>query len=195
MPWWGWSILAAVIILLTVGLLLLRLARRLDRLHRRVISSRNGLGRRLVKRGAELLRISELPGIDREVAKKLRFHASDALDKAELGLASDGLDVVQGRPLEAELVEERLRAESMLSRVIRTELAPEMRDKFRSDPVSMAQFKAFDDACYRVELIRVLHNQDVAQVRALRSKFLVRAFRLSGSAPSPQYVDLDDQVL
>ena len=47
-------------------------------------------------------------------------------------------------------------------------------------------------ACHKVELARRFHNDHVTSARALRSRRRVRWFHLSGHAPEPTTVDLDD---
>lgn len=48
------------------------------------------------------------------------------------------------------------------------------------------------DAATRVELAHRFYNEAVSDTRALRTRILVRSFRLGGKAPLPEYFELLD---
>lgn len=192
MTWWGWLILGLVLAAAFLVVLLWQLASRLDRLHRRVLTARGGLERGLVKRNAELLRTSDLSGVPADSAEEMRQRATDALALSEIPLVADGLR--PGSGMDGAEVDRRLLAESRVSRAMRDFLTPELRSTLSQNAVAQAQLEALDLAAYRVEVARTLHNQDVTQARALRSRLIVRLFHLAGRAPMPNFVDLDDQT-
>lgn len=171
-----------------------RSAARIDRLHRRIGSTRLSLDRHLVKRSSEAARLAEGGLLAEEDANRLRAAASEALAAAEYPLASDALGGLsrQGRGKEAGY-QERLLAESRLSQALRECLTPSTRAKIGRDPLAASQLEIIDNATYRARVARNLHNVDVGNVRRLRERPLARFFHLSGRAPLPHYVDLDDE--
>lgn len=123
----------------------------------------------------------------------MREAATKALLVSQFPLAFDTLGgfARQGSG-SAEDTATRLAAESGLSWNLRETLNGSLRTALDNDPLTKAQLQSLDDASNRVRVARKLHNQDVLQVRALRSKTLVRLAHLAGSAPMPQFVDFDD---
>lgn len=196
MAWWGWVLVAAgALIVLVLAIRAVRTARRIDRLHRRVLSGRAGLNRQLVKRASEAQRTADLEAVPPAEASQLREAAAGALALAESGVVAVGLGRnPESRAQQSRTAEERLLAESMLTRAIAQALSPDVRALLLEQPVTAAQLSALDGACYRVQLARTLHNQDVALALALRDRPLPRVLHLAGGAALPEYVDLDDEV-
>ncbi len=62
----------------------------------------------------------------------------------------------------------------------------------RSDPTGNELVDALASAWYRVQLARRFHNEAVAQTTNVRRGPLVRLFRLAGHAPAPHSLELDD---
>lgn len=186
LPLWLWALLAAAAIAV---LWLWRLAGRIDRLHRRVLAARTRLNRHLVKRSAQAIQISELPIVSDDDGNALRFAATEALLASECPLAADGLDR-SAAASDAEAVRRRLQAEDRLTRELERVLTPELRAEAAPETLWEAQLEACDQESYKVELTCSLHNQDVAQVRALRSRAAPKIFRLAGAAPLPAPVEL-----
>jgi 8-oxo-dGTP pyrophosphatase MutT (NUDIX family) len=60
------------------------------------------------------------------------------------------------------------------------------------DPLSAALRCELADAEQRVMLARRVHNDAVRDTRSLRSRRLVRWFRLAGTAPAPAYFEITD---
>ena len=186
LPVWVWVLLLVVLAAL---FWLWRLAGRIDRLHRRVLAARTRLNRHLVKRSAQAIQISELPVVAREDADALRSAATEALLVSEYPLAADGLNgsVAAGS---AEAVSRRLQAEDHLTMELQRVLTPELRAETAREALWEAQLEACDQESYKAGLACSLHNQDVAQVRALRKRVAPRLFRLAGTAPLPLPVEL-----
>lgn len=188
---WVWAALAGLLLLI-FAVWLWRLAVRIDRLHRRVISSRKNLGRALVKRGADSLKLADSGLLGQEEATGLAQAARRALSLVEFPVIADGIeddttatDVYDDR---------RYVVESALSQELREVLDEDARARLRLDPLGEAILGDLEATWYRVRMTRALHNQDVSLVRDLRRRWVVRAFHLAGWAALPQYVDLDDAI-
>ncbi len=147
-----------------LGLYLLRLATRHDRLLTRVELARESLDTQLVRRSAAAQLISRSP--------------SAAPELAALGHVADAaLAAAQG---------EREAAESALTRALRAALehgalAPVDRD-------------ALAGLAGRVRLARQLHNDAVFATLALRRRRVLRSLRLYGRSRAPAYFDIDDTL-
>lgn len=188
----AWFLIVVVVLaVLAVGLISLRMAKRIDRLHRRVESNRVNLNRQLIKRAAETMRTADLAQVPPVKAAELRTAATDEISMAGIPLVTEGLGADRSN-LAGTL--ERIEAESNLSEVLRNCMDEELCAEMRTDPVASAQLDALVEACNRAELIRTLHNQDVSLTIALRSRRLPRVLHLAGSAELPHHVELDDRV-
>ncbi|HWS57016.1 MAG TPA: hypothetical protein VN257_00625, partial [Actinotalea sp.] len=83
--------------------------------------------------------------------------------------------------------------ESELSRTVRAALSdPAEVAVLRAVPAGDELIDALAAAWYRVQLSRRFHNEAVAQTQRVRRKWFVRVLRLSGHAPMPQTVEIDD---
>ena len=162
-----WVALAVVLLVVVVGAWFSWTATRLDQLHHRVDLGRESLNTQLALRSGVVL---ELAG-------------SGVLDDPEAVLLSDAAQRAR-RTTETQ-------AESGLSRVLRAVFAsPETVAAVRAQAPDLVDELAA--ACHKVELARRFHNDHVTSARALRSRRRVRWFHLSGHAPEPTTVDLDD---
>ena len=184
-PWLLVAIVLAVIALGVVAGFAITRARRLDRLHQRILASRDSLSRLLLRRASAGLEGSGL-------ADAARTYIQDGGDQ----LTTDGLDrrTVAQRQGDRVEVAARLERASALSRAIRETLTPEERERIASDSDAGARLEALDATCYRIQLTRNVHNVDVAGVRALRSARMVKLLRLAGHAPIPEPIDFDDDT-
>lgn len=194
MGWWLVALAALLVLLIVV---LWSVAARIDRLHRRVVSSRSRLAKQLVERNAETIQIAANESLAKNDAHKLRTAATKALLVAEAPLAADLLGMTDKQAqFEFRQTDHALRlsAESAVSRCLREVLTPQVREQLSNDPLSAAQLEELDAACSRVRLQRSLHNQDIVQVRLLRQTPLAKTFRLAGKAAFPGFVDLDDKT-
>ena len=192
-PWLLVAIVLAVIALGVVAGFAITRARRLDRLHQRILASRDSLSRLLLRRASEADLLSRSAGLESSgLADAARTYIQDGGDQ----LTTDGLDRRTAAQRQGDRVEvaTRLERASALSRAIRETLTPEERARIASDPQASARLEALDATCYRIELTRNVHNVDVAGVRALRSARMVKLLRLAGHAPIPEPIDFDDDT-
>ena len=192
-PWLLVAIAVAVIALGVVAGFAITRARRLDRLHQRILASRDSLSRLLLRRASEADLLSRSVGLENSgLADAARAYIQDGGDQ----LTTDGLDRRTAAQRQGDRVEvaTRLERASALSRAIRETLTPEERARIVSDPQASARLEALDATCYRIELTRNVHNVDVAGVRALRSARMVKLLRLAGHAPIPEPIDFDDDT-
>ena len=192
-PWLLVAIVFTVIALGVVAGFAITRARRLDRLHQRILASRDSLSRLLLRRASEADLLSRSVGLENSVlADAARAYIQDGGDQ----LTTDGLDRRTAAQRQGDRVEvaARLERASALSRAIRETLTPDERARIASDPQASARLEALDATCYRIELTRNVHNVDVAGVRALRSARMVKLLRLAGHAPIPEPIDFDDDT-
>ena len=192
-PWLLVAIAVAVIALGVVAGFAITRARRLDRLHQRILASRDSLSRLLLRRASEADLLSRSVGLENSgLADAARAYIQDGGDQ----LTTDGLDRRTAAQRQGDRVEvaTRLERASALSRAIRETLIPDERARIASDPLASARLEALDATCYRIELTRNVHNVDVAGVRALRSARMVKLLRLAGHAPIPEPIDFDDDT-
>ena len=192
-PWLLVAIALAVIALGVVSAFAITRARRLDRLHQRILASRDSLSRLLLRRASEADLLSRSVGLENSgLADAARAYIQDGGDQ----LTTDGLDRRTAAQRQGDRVEvaTRLERASALSRAIRETLTPEERARIASDPQASARLEALDATCYRIELTRNVHNVDVAGVRVLRSARMVKLLRLAGHAPIPEPIDFDDDT-
>ena len=192
-PWLLLAIVFAVIALGVVAGFAITRARRLDRLHQRILASRDSLSRLLLRRASEADLLSRSAGLENSgLADAARAYIQDGGDQ----LTTDGLDRRTAAQRQGDRVDvaTRLERASALSRAIRETLTPEERARIASDPGAGARLEALDATCYRIELTRNVHNVDVAGVRALRSARMVKLLRLAGHAPIPEPIDFDDDT-
>ena len=192
-PWLLIAIVCAVVALGVVAGFAITRARRLDRLHQRILASRDSLSRLLVRRASEADLLSRSAGLEGTgLAAAARAYIQDGGDQ----LTTDGLDRRTAAQRQGDRVEvaARLERASALSRAIREVLTPDVRARIASDPEAGARLEALDATCYRIQLTRNVHNVDVAGVRALRSARMVKLFRLAGHAPIPEPIDFDDDT-
>ena len=192
-PWLLVAIVFAVISLGVIAGFAITRARRLDRLHQRILASRDSLSRLLLRRASEADLLSRSAGLESSgLADAARAYIQDGGDQ----LTTDGLDRRTAAQRQGDRVEvaARLERASALSRAIRETLTLEERARIASDPQAAARLEALDATCYRIELTRNVHNVDVAGVRALRSARMVKLLRLAGHAPIPEPIDFDDDT-
>ena len=192
-PWLLVAIAVAVIALGVVAGFAITRARRLDRLHQRILASRDSLSRLLLRRASEADLLSRSVGLENSgLADAARAYIQDGGDQ----LTTDGLDRRTAAQRQGDRVEvaARLERASALSRAIRETLTLEERARIASDSQAAARLEALDATCYRIELTRNVHNVDVAGVRALRSARMVKLLRLAGHAPIPEPIDFDDDT-
>ena len=169
----AWA-LAGLLVLCALAWYLSATAQRVDRLHRRVETSRAALDAELTRRASAALEYATSGELDPASALVLADAATASLDAprtpAALRDANDADDA------------HRWRVESDLTRALAAAL-PER------DGPGLARVL---DAAHRVELARRFHNDAVVQTRRLRAKRVVRWGRLAGRARVPETADFLD---
>lgn len=164
--------LAALVVVVLIGFLLSWTATRIDRLHFRLEGARSALDAQLYRRSAEALEVATSGLLDPATSLLLAEAASEARSASEA---------------------EREVAESNLTKALAAAFAdPEVRVELSRRPGAEELLAELWGACRRVELARRFHNDTVATTRALRSRRLVRWFRLAGHAKLPETIELDD---
>lgn len=211
-----WSEIAVlVIVIVAIGLTIaVTSARRLDRLHRKVVASRLALDSQLLRRAHATGELAASGLLD-PVSSVLLADATASVigvsgdgdhelitampDLSELVAAhrdaqKDGLPrLAVNQALSGSLGDGREARESGLTAVVDEVIG----DKEESaalylDEDGAALLGALSSAWYRVQLARRFHNESVLQAQRVRSNPLVRFFRLAGYAAMPTTVELDD---
>lgn len=168
------STLVVLLLLTVLAWYLSATAQRVDRLHRRVETSRAALDAELTRRASAALEYATSGELDPASSLVLADAATASLDAprtpAALRDASDADDA------------HRWRVESDLTRAMEVALPDQ-------DGPGLARVA---DAEHRVELARRFHNDAVVQTRRLRGKRVVRWARLAGYARMPETADFLD---
>lgn len=172
------------------------LAKRLDRLHWRLLTARDGLDRLTVRRAADARLLAASGLLEPAAAGEVAAAATTCLMADDAVFVNDDLDRrrqgLGGVAYDERSVADRNERESALSRALRSAVTPEVRDRLRDDASGAALLSALDMASYRVQLTRSMHNLDVTQVRHLRENPWVRVLHLYGRATPPATIDFDD---
>lgn len=155
-------------------------ATRLDRLHAGVETARAALDAALMRRCAAALELATSGFLDPASSVVL----ADAEENARLAAG----------PEEQEL------AESSLSHALRAVRSTAGNDqdflpKRPFETVSREEaFRDVETAAKRVSIARHFYNDSVTKTLDARRKFLVRVFRLTGSAGAPSFFEMDESV-
>jgi hypothetical protein len=169
--WWIVSIIAVVLVA-SAALLAYLTAHRLDRLHIRTDLAAAALYEAFLRRHTVAVAIAEgLGPHDERAAEWLHSCAARAkhrsADKFTPGAPQTGIE----------------QAENDLTSAL-SDLPPEsMGPHLRAEAT---------DAGDRLEMARRFYNDAVRDTRRLREKKVVSWFRLAGSAPMPEYIELVD---
>jgi hypothetical protein len=166
---WWW--VAALAVLLLLGVYVFWVAGRIDRSHARAAAAQAALDAHLVRRAAAAVEASETLG-----DSQLRWAARVALEADP---------------------DEREAAENDLTRVLRPLLSasPAVSQELTPSGAGSAPPSATADlarATRRVALARQVHNDLVRDALALRRRRLVRMLRLARKHAEPTYFDIDD---
>jgi hypothetical protein len=163
-------LLAALLVLL-VGWYLTFTATRLDRLHHRVETSWANLDVLLQKRAAVALEIAH----------------SDIADPASSMLLTAA--AYQARDAN---IQNRSQAESGLSGALGLLLEDSQHLATAADSALLTELSGLTD---KIRVAIALHTDAVARTQMVRSKFIVRLFRLAGTAPLPITYEFESDVL
>ena len=147
------------------------LATRLDRLHHRVETSWANLDVLLQKRAAVALEIAH----------------SDIADPASALLLTGA--AYQARDAE---IESRSVAESGLSGALGLLLEDSQHLATAADNALLSELSALTD---KIRVAIALHTDAVSRTQMVRSKFIVKMFRLAGTAPLPVTYEFESNVL
>ena len=149
-------------------------AGRLDRLHARLEAARFALDAALVRRSAVALELA----------------SSGLLDPAtSLLLAGAAHDARAARTA-------REQPESDLTRALRAVFSqPEFRASLAGSAGAQELLTELEGSAHQVFLARKFYNDAVAATQAARRRWLARALRLAGSAPSPEFFEIDDSLV
>lgn len=212
-----WSEIAVIVIAI-VGLALwfaLSTARRLDRLHRKVVSSRLALDSQLLRRAASAYDLASSGALDpvssvllAETAKTVMGTSDDGdvelltavPDLQELVAAHRETAAAEPAPriavihaLDAGIGADRESRESALTSVVEEILeSPKDSETLYAEPCTAELLNSLAAAWYRVQIARRFHNESVLQAQRVRSKRWIRLFRIAGYAPMPHTVEFDD---
>ena len=172
-------------------------ASRLDRLHRKVGTSRAVLDAQLVRRATVAAELATSGLLDPVSSVLVGEAAWAALSTGASELPADLLALVGPDDLPvggaALLQVDRGGIESELSATLREALDdPDEVAVLRADPAGDELVDLLASSWYRVQLARRFHNEAVAQTSRARRGRLVRLLRLAGHAPEPRSLELDD---
>jgi hypothetical protein len=163
-------LLAALLVLLVAWYLTFT-ATRLDRLHHRVETSWANLDVLLQKRAAVALEIAH----------------SDIADPASSMLLT--ATAYQARDAN---IQNRSQAESGLSGALGLLLEDSQHLATAADSALLTELSGLTD---KIRVAIALHTDAVARTQMVRSKFIVRLFRLAGTAPLPITYEFESDVL
>ncbi|MUL42807.1 hypothetical protein FZ103_16800 [Streptomonospora sp. PA3] len=177
MPEWITVLALAVAALVLLSAYVSWRAGRLDRMHTRVETAYAALDAALLRRGAAVLDLA----------------ASPALEPASAVLLGDA--AAQSRRAHGQGRAARELAESNLSRALRAVVdEPGFAEALEwPDDATADVFAEVEAAAKRVMLARRFYNDAVASIREARAGRLVRLLRLAGSAPMPEFFEMDDE--
>ncbi|MGO1713599.1 MAG: hypothetical protein ACTHYS_00805 [Ancrocorticia populi] len=190
MTWLWWLLLGVGLILVVGGVITLR-ARRIDNLNRNVLKSRRSLEHALTARGQYAHDFAVCGVLDMAGAILLTDAADSCLRAGMDPIVSDGLDTMEKVNYAQENYPDRRDLESNLSRTLRLTVDETDSEGYSDYQHSIAE--RLDKARLDVVLTRSFHNIHVGQVRRVRGTLLARLFRLAGTAPMPETVDMDDE--
>lgn len=194
------KILLVILLVLTVLVILYAFAtaRRLDKLNRLVVKSRQALERALTARAQYAHEFSAVGGLDIAGAILLAEAADMCLRAGMRPIVADNFDsfaefdhpdvALESHPGSAD---DRRTLESNLSRTLRLTVDEMSGDEIPEESRQLAS--QLDRARLDVRMTRSFHNSHVAQVHQVRRAPLVSLFRLYGRAAVPSTVDMDDE--
>ena len=176
MSGWIWLAIVILVVLVLVALYLSMTAGRLDRLHLRIETSRLALQAQLLRRSSVCIELSSGQWLDPATSLLL----ADAAHRARISADDEP--------------EEQARAESDLTGILRDTVDPEELAAVAETDDGPELLGELDAACLRVQLSRRFYNDAVRACRQVRSRRMVRWFRLAGHTPLPEYWEMDDDV-
>lgn len=183
----GWVALVVAVLSL-VAWRLTYAAARLDRLHGRVEGTVAALDAQLVRRAEAALELARCGELDEVSALMLGGAATASLELADE-------EAVATEVREHGIAPDRESAENQLTEALRNVLSEEIVGELRArDAVGAGCLDIVRGAGLRVQLSRRFYNDAARDVRKVRSKRLVRWFRLAGHAALPRTIEFDDTL-
>lgn len=191
----GWSgaetALVVIGVLAVIGVVLVHLAQRVDRLHRRVLRTRSVLESQLVRRAEAAAELAATEALDPAATVVVADASWNAAVHAPRLIGSEDRDDLGDPGAERGLVE------SELTMDLRAALGGPQDQAALREHGGAAAAQALDKlahASYRAQLARRFHNDAVVATQQLRRNPVVRGFRLAGRAPMPVTFEMDDEV-
>jgi hypothetical protein len=166
------EIVAVLCIAAILGLYLLGMAQRLDRLHARVDAAGAAFDAQLRRRSAAAASFATAVSLDPALVESLQDAARDAHAAAGLGHDREVVEHAVTRSL-AWVV-----AKSPEALTSRSAAATELHDE-----------------ALRATFARSFYNDTVRDALVVRDRRIVRWLRLAGRAPHPAYFEMDDEEL
>ncbi|HEY2507444.1 MAG TPA: hypothetical protein VGI58_13080 [Streptosporangiaceae bacterium] len=149
-------------------------AGRLDRLHARLEGARFALDAALVRRSSVALELASSGLLDPATSVLLA------------GAAHDARSARSAREM----------PESDLTRALRAVFGqPGFRTLLAGQEGAEELLTELEGAAHQVFLARKFYNDAVAATQAARQRWLARIFRLAGSAPNPEFFEIDDSLV
>ena len=168
-------IIVIIAVALLVGVYISWRAGRLDRMHTRLDTARAALDAALLRRSSVALELA----------------SSGLLEPAtSLLVAGAAHDARTAAPGDQEL------AESDLTRTLWAAFGqPDFRASLAGRAGAAELLAETEAAAHQVFLARRFYNSAVTTTRTARRRWLVRLFRLAGSAGPPQFFEIDDSLV
>ncbi len=186
MEWLTWALIALALVI-AVAWYLSYSASRLDRLHARVEGAMSALDAHLVRRAEATLELANSGAFDPASALMLAGAASFALERTT---QRAGEDLLEGQHFGG-----REPVESGLTEILTLTLTPDVVERIvAGGGPAQGALERVEAAGRRVQLARRFYNDAVKDVERVRSKAVVRLFRLAGHADLPQTVEFDDEL-
>ncbi|KNX37167.1 hypothetical protein [Luteipulveratus halotolerans] len=183
----GWVALVVAIVSLAAWRLTYTAAR-LDRLHGRVEGAMSALDAQLVRRAEASLELARSEALDPTSSLVLGGAATSSLEFADDEEVTSEVRVHGISP-------DRGAVESGLTETLQELLTPETVAHVREhSPLGSDCLDMVHRAGQRVQLSRRFYNDAARDVRRVRSKKMVRWFRLAGHTAMPESVEFNDEV-
>ena len=163
-----------IVVVAMMGVYISWRAGRLDRLHARLEAARFALDAALLRRSSTALELASSGLLDPATSVLLA------------GAAHDARSPQDGREM----------AESDLTRALRAVFSqPDFRALLAGREGAEELLSELESASHQVFLARKFYNDAVAVTQAARQRWLARIFRLAGTAPHPEFFEIDDSLV
>ncbi len=174
-------------VLIAVAWYLSYSASRLDRLHAKVEGALSALDAQLVRRAEATLELANSGLLDPASSLLLADAASESLERQTEHI---GDDLLEGQHFAG-----RESVESDLTEALNLALGDEVVALLHEDrDLGADVLRRVESSALRVQMARRFHNDAVREVRRVRTKAVVRTFRLAGHADLPEPVEFHDEL-